>query len=253
MTEIIDVIDAKTLNELYKGSAFTFEGIRMNSTQEADEMFDFLDEKVGIIDRTIYRITGKFMNTMYNLSGRNRYPDDLTIVSIPLDSFKNQNKLPMFKIQMGARWFDDIVDNNARREGEDGVTLITRSLYHKVNAGCGKWKHIKEYYEKKKKAKKKVKSHSDGYFFIIDYGNYGRVYSFHFTGGFDSFDEAYQGAWDYIKDEYKITEEDILEEDAGYIDDEEPNDMGDVILYENCITLKGEDALPLDIQIGLMG
>jgi len=42
---------------------------------------------------------------------------------------------------------------------EENIIYDTVSSFRRsVRAGCGKWKHIKEYYEKKKKAKKKVKS-----------------------------------------------------------------------------------------------
>ena len=36
-------------------------------------------------------------------------------MAFPLDGL-DVNKLAMFKLQMRDRWFDDIVDNNARRE-----------------------------------------------------------------------------------------------------------------------------------------
>ena len=52
-------------------------------------------------------------------TGSNAYPEDLTFVSIPLSMFKNIRKLAMLKLQLGARWLDDIVDNNARRELEE--------------------------------------------------------------------------------------------------------------------------------------
>ena len=48
------------------------------------------------------------MNESYDLKGTNRYPDDLTFVSVK--DYYN----PMAKIQLGARWLDDIIDNNIR-------------------------------------------------------------------------------------------------------------------------------------------
>lgn len=58
--------------------------------------------------------TGKEMNEKYELEGNTRYSDDLTFLAFSLDGL-NINKLSIFKIQMGDHWFNDIVDNNARR------------------------------------------------------------------------------------------------------------------------------------------
>ena len=61
-------------------------------------------------------ISGKTMNEYYNLSGKNAYKDELTIVSIPLNQLNNIDKLAIARFEVGARWFDDIVDNNRNRE-----------------------------------------------------------------------------------------------------------------------------------------
>ena len=50
-----------------------------------------------------------------SLLGSNRYPDDLVFLAFSLDGL-DVGKLAMFKLRFGARWFDDIVENNARRE-----------------------------------------------------------------------------------------------------------------------------------------
>ena len=58
------------------------------------------------------------MNDVYYLTGSNAYPKDLTIVSFKLSDLINlKTKLFIDKFNVGARWFDDIVDNNLRREG----------------------------------------------------------------------------------------------------------------------------------------
>ena len=76
---------------------------------------DVLDD-VEIFE--FYTWKGKLMNQIYMLTGSNAYPEDLTFVSIPLNMFKNMEKLAILKLQFGARWLDDIVDNNAHRELE---------------------------------------------------------------------------------------------------------------------------------------
>ena len=50
------------------------------------------------------------------LSGNNKYPDDCTIVSIKLEDMENSMAVVIPRFNIGARWFDDIVMNNAARE-----------------------------------------------------------------------------------------------------------------------------------------
>ena len=64
----------------------------------------------------VYVITGSVMNDYYNLTGNNAYPDDLTLVAIPLKYMNNTSKVAIPRMAIGARWFTDIVDNNVRRE-----------------------------------------------------------------------------------------------------------------------------------------
>ena len=53
------------------------------------------------------------MNDNYYLTGTNRYQDDLSLVSV-VDI--NLMKVTFKRFEIGGRWFDDIVDNNASRE-----------------------------------------------------------------------------------------------------------------------------------------
>jgi len=55
------------------------------------------------------------MNDYYNLTGSNAYQNSLNFLAFSLDNL-NINKLAMFKLRCQDRWFDDIVDNNRRRE-----------------------------------------------------------------------------------------------------------------------------------------
>ena len=63
---------------------------------------------MGITDNTYYIYLGSQVNDYYRLTGDNAYPKDLNFLTI-----KNYYGK---KLQVGARWFDDIVDNNLRRE-----------------------------------------------------------------------------------------------------------------------------------------
>ena len=102
MAEIINVIKKEQLKELYNCSAMTWEGLAEESFEEALEM-------CGQEDAKGYVTKGKVMNEICHLSGGNAYPNDLNIFSI--DKFKG------LAMMVGARWMDDIIDNNAWREG----------------------------------------------------------------------------------------------------------------------------------------
>jgi len=98
---------AKTFfDEFYNSSIFTWAG-----QIASDDEFKTIIEELHLEEPVFYVFSGKQMNDIYNLTGSNRYQDDLTFVSIK--DYYN----PIVKLQVGARWFDDIVDNNARREG----------------------------------------------------------------------------------------------------------------------------------------
>ena len=56
------------------------------------------------------------MNINYGLTGTNKYKDDLTIVSIKNEDIKDLSAIIMPRFEVGGRWFDDVVDNNVRRE-----------------------------------------------------------------------------------------------------------------------------------------
>lgn len=109
---ITNITTKEELDNLYAHSALTIEGLA------EDSISDFVDWLVSNTDimtenLVVYVIKGKVMNDNYNLTGNNRYPDDLTLVSVvDIDLMKVTIK----RFEIDARWFDDIVDNNAARE-----------------------------------------------------------------------------------------------------------------------------------------
>lgn len=110
--KVIKLTNGNELYGLYETSCFTWEG--MSDTEENLAAIESAIRENGYTEEecVFYTYKGKLMNEYYELNGENAYPDDLTFVSIP--NFYN----PMFKIEYGARWFDDIVDNNEEREEE---------------------------------------------------------------------------------------------------------------------------------------
>lgn len=114
----MELIKQPSFEQLYNESAFTIEGCGGELKEWMEGINKLLAEKeIGQVE-TFYTFEGKDMNCYYELTGSNRYPDDLTFLSFPLDNL-DINKLAMFKMQFGARWFDDIVENNKRREGRE--------------------------------------------------------------------------------------------------------------------------------------
>ena len=108
--EIVEAKSKKDLDELYKNSALTIEGL------DSDSIVDFADDVIahgGTVDKVVV-IEGRLMNKVYGLTGDNAYYPSLTIVSI----LGNTVPMTMRRFSFGGRWFDDIVDNNARREHE---------------------------------------------------------------------------------------------------------------------------------------
>ena len=99
--KIITVETKEQLEALYNCSAMTWEGLR-------SEDFEVALEMCGKEDADGYITKGSVMNKLCKLTGDNAYPDDLNIFSIK--DFKG------LAIQYGARWMDDIIDNNARRQ-----------------------------------------------------------------------------------------------------------------------------------------
>ena len=105
------------LDELDKGSALTWEGLK-TSDESLTEMFDWIKKYSPVKNETAYIVSGWVMNAAYGLTGDNAYPDDVHLVSVRLEDIENVEAITLPRFQAGGRWFDDIVANNARRENE---------------------------------------------------------------------------------------------------------------------------------------
>ena len=112
----IEVNSKQQLDELYNCSALTFEGFYAND-ENIDKLVKWLKGHSEISNPLpIHIISGQTMNINYGLTGSNKYKEDLTIVSIKNEDIKNLGAIIIPRLEIGGRWFDDIVDNNARRE-----------------------------------------------------------------------------------------------------------------------------------------
>ena len=104
------------LDELINDSALSWEGLRMNTEEDYKQVTDWMRNS-GAKPKTdnVYITTGKTMNALENLMGYNAYPDELYIVSFKLSEIENSIALTLPRLWVGARWMDDIVENNRRR------------------------------------------------------------------------------------------------------------------------------------------
>ena len=123
--------DEEKIRELENGSAFTWVGLSglKNDKEVILDEFKKADVLNDVETFEFYIWKGKLMNQIYMLTSSNAYSEDLTFVSIPLNMFKNIEKLAILKLQFGARWLDDIVDNNAHRELEKQKLNSEIALY----------------------------------------------------------------------------------------------------------------------------
>ena len=108
--------DTHIFEDAYFGSYYTITGV--DGYEEFKEAYtkELKNLDIGTPEKFI-EFTGKEMNEYYHLTGDNAYSDDLHFLAFPLDGL-NVSKLAIFKLMCEDRWFDDIVDNNARREVE---------------------------------------------------------------------------------------------------------------------------------------
>lgn len=89
------------LQDLIKASAITMVGL--TEGKDGDLAFqDFLKDYLE--DDTIYITEGRVINEFYE----SNLPEDLRIVSLKYNKLGN---LPFIRLQIGARWFDDFIDN----------------------------------------------------------------------------------------------------------------------------------------------
>lgn len=109
-------VTAKT--EIEKlGSALTFEGLKEDD-ESLQEFIDWVKALTPLKRERIYIIKGRIMNKYYHLTGDNAYQDECNIVSIDLNDMEHFSAVIMPRFQIGARWLDDIIANNVRREKE---------------------------------------------------------------------------------------------------------------------------------------
>lgn len=98
-------------DKMYNGSWYTITGTGGDLNEWKDGYQGLLNELgIGKI-KEWETFSGKDMNDEYGLHGDVAYKDDLTFLSFSIEGLDTP-KLAFFKLNMGDRWFDDIVENN---------------------------------------------------------------------------------------------------------------------------------------------
>ena len=113
--EIKTLTTKEELKKLEDDSALTIEGL---AEESIPDLVNWVKQHTPLINENVYVVKGKTMNEIYGLTGNNAYPNDCTLVSIKLIDMENYNAIVLPRFEIGGRWFDDIVDNNMRRQEE---------------------------------------------------------------------------------------------------------------------------------------
>lgn len=93
---------------LYNDSALTMIGLSLDSL---GEYADWINQNSGGFkgEPEFWIISGERMNEEYGTD----YPEDLHIVCVKLSDLSDLGNLIIARFSVGARWFDDVVDNNS--------------------------------------------------------------------------------------------------------------------------------------------
>lgn len=106
-------VDSSILKDLVSNSALTIEGLAIDSIKD---FINWIEKYTPLKRKNVYVTKGRLANDEWHLTGRNAYINDLTIVSIKLDDMEDYKKIIIPRLYIGARWMDDIYNNNVRCE-----------------------------------------------------------------------------------------------------------------------------------------
>ena len=110
--ELIE-LNNENIDQAYDGWFYTILGCGGDPKEWMHEYQKLLDyEKIGQVHQW-YKTTGKVLNDKWDLTGNERFKDDLSILMFDYKGM-NIGKLAIFKLKMCDRWFTDIIDNSVR-------------------------------------------------------------------------------------------------------------------------------------------
>ncbi len=109
------------LRAAYKGSYYTIIGAGGDLQEWVDGYNKMLEEQGIGKPQAWFKATGAQVNKEFGLTGNEAFKARLIILFFPLDDL-DIGRLAVFKLKMGDRWFDDIIDNSLRRQREAAGT-----------------------------------------------------------------------------------------------------------------------------------
>lgn len=103
--KINNIINIEGINKLSSVSAITFEGIAPtdNNVNNIAEWFKGYEAVKDEGDLEFHVISGKLMNEAFELTSTNKYPNDLSILSI---TGVDNSKIITKRFEVGGRWMD---------------------------------------------------------------------------------------------------------------------------------------------------
>lgn len=105
----------EVFNAAYDGSYYTILGCAGDLNEWTAGYQELLEARGIGTPKEFVTFKGADMNEIYGLTGNNAYDEGLTFLMFPLDGL-DVPKLAIFRLQAEDKWFDDIVDNNRRRQ-----------------------------------------------------------------------------------------------------------------------------------------
>ena len=117
MTDI-KVLTVKDLNRAYQGSWYFIAGTAEPLTEWVEGYEKALEQHEVGKPTAWFRVSGETINRFaeeggrYPIADRDQFKPDLTCLMFPLDGLGAG--LPMFKLGMQDRWFDDVIQNMRR-------------------------------------------------------------------------------------------------------------------------------------------
>ena len=116
--KITTVEDREGVDALYNDSALTFEGLTRDSIPDVIQWVKRYSQ-FKTPEEEVFVVSGETMNREYGLTGINQYVTHLNIVCVKLSDLANPMRLAVPRLRVNGRWFDDVVDNNARHESRE--------------------------------------------------------------------------------------------------------------------------------------
>jgi len=113
MSDVKTITTVKELKPAYAGSYYTISGVGGDIDEWVEGYEKYLaDEGIGKPTAWLYT-TGAAVN-LFAGETHDPYPLDVGVLLFPLDGL-DMSKLPLFKIRMQDRWFDDVISNMRNR------------------------------------------------------------------------------------------------------------------------------------------